>query len=164
MPYIKTTDFGKDGVGRGELSRAETGIANRFPRSVVEVGDTVICIRATVGPSMLINEDLAGVNLSRGTARLAPLAHVSPEYLFAAVNTDHFRHQIERCLRGATFLQIPLGELKKLPVPLPPKEQQADFVARRAEVQQLSRQAAKGADALDNLFSSLQQRAFQGEL
>lgn len=63
VPYIKTTDFGNGTPSSSQLTRAASDVAQKFPRSVVEAGDTVICIRATVGPTLLVNDDLAGANL-----------------------------------------------------------------------------------------------------
>lgn len=164
VPYIKTTDFGRSSLTRADLMRAAPEIAARFPRSVVETGDLVMCIRATVGPSLLVTEELAGANLSRGTARISPSDDVLPEYLFAAVNTDHFQHQIEGCLRGATFLQIPLGELRQLVIPLPSIDAQRDFVRSRMTVNAQALASERQSAKLDMMFVSLQERAFRGEL
>lgn len=164
VPYIKTTDFSPGIPVRETLARAAPEIAASFPRSVVEVGDTVICIRATVGPTLLVSDDLAGVNLSRGTARISPSSDVLPDYLFAAINTDHFQHQIEERLRGATFLQIPLRELKALEVLVPPMTLQQELADARAMVEQQISEARSQLEHIDTLFASLQQGAFRGEL
>lgn len=164
VPYIKTTDFGNGTPSSSQLTRAASDVAQKFPRSVVEAGDTVICIRATVGPTLLVNDDLAGANLSRGTARVAPSGDLIPEFLFEAMRTDHFRHQIQRQLRGATFLQIPLGELKKLVVPLPPLAEQRTLASNRESAHQLAASGEMQRAQVDQLFASLQQRAFRGDL
>jgi type I restriction enzyme, S subunit len=164
VPYIKTTDFGARTPLLESLARSAPEIAAKFPRSVVDVGDTVICIRATVGPTLLVTNELAGVNLSRGTARISPSADVLPGYLYAALNTHHFQHQIRRRLRGATFLQIPLGELKELEVLVPSLSLQQELVDAYAGVDEQMRSYEAHLSKLDTLFASLQQRAFRGEL
>jgi type I restriction enzyme, S subunit len=164
VPYLKTTDFRGPSPQRATLARSSPDIAAKFPRSVVATGDTVICIRATVGPTMYITDELDHVNLSRGTARVSPSGEVLPKFLFTALNSVHFQRQIREKLRGATFLQIPLKELKQLRVPLPSMADQQRFVeaVKAVEVQVASLQSSRAS--LDSLFSSLQQRAFRGEL
>ena len=164
MPYIKTTDFRNDLLRRGDLAKASLEIASKTTKSIVDVGDIVVCIRATVGPVMLIGEELAGVNLSRGTARVSPGEQVLPRFLLEAMKTDHFKHQIDRKLRGATFLQLPLGELKQLVVQRPAIEKQRSFVERVETLVGSLNKSADHARQLDQLFASLQQRAFRGEL
>lgn len=80
------------------------------------------------------------------------------------MRTDHFRHQIQRQLRGATFLQIPLGELKKLVVPLPPLAEQRTLASNRESAHQLAASGEMQRAQVDQLFASLQQRAFRGDL
>lgn len=164
VPYIRTTDVTRGVTHRSELSTCSIEIAAPFSRSIVEYGDIVICIRATVGPTLRVGEALAGANLSRGTARIAPADSVRSEYLFAALNSEYFRRQVEGQLRGATFLQLPLGELRELSVPLPNLEQQDLFVDRWGAVERTMSQSVASLNHLNQLFLSLQHRAFRGEL
>ncbi len=164
VPYIKTTDFSRAELYRSDLMRASPEIESRFPRSRVELGDTVICIRATVGPTLLVTDELVGANLSRGTARVSPSDEVLPGFLYAAMNTRHFQWQIERRRRGATFLQLPLGELAQLEVLLPSRGQQSRFAESIGGVESVSSVAEAQGEAIESLFGSLQQRAFRGEL
>lgn len=99
-----------------------------------------------------------------GTARISPADDVLSEYLFVAVSADHFQHQILRRLRGATFPQIPLGELKELEVPVPPLGLQREFVEVWRRVEEQGRISTYHLEQLDELFASMQQRAFRGEL
>jgi len=164
VPYIRTTDVTGGVTHRNRLSRCAPEVASQFQRSVVEFGDVVICIRATVGPTLLVGEDLVGANLSRGTARIAPSDDVRSEYLYAALNSEYFRRQVEGQLRGATFLQLPLGELRDLLLPLPSRAQQERFVEAWRAREVVQTRCATSLAQLDALFASLQHRAFRGEL
>lgn len=163
VPYIKTTDFGVPLI-RENLARAAPAIAAKFPRSVVSVGDSVICIRATVGPVLLVSNELGGVNLSRGTARVSPRADVHSLYLHGALRSQDFQNQIKERLRGATFLQIPLTELRKLQVMLPSVEAQFDYARRVLAASNSASSVKSSSGRLDDLFGSLQHRAFAGAL
>lgn len=163
VPYIKTTDIGGP-IGQASLARAAPEIAAKFPRSVVQTGDCVICIRATVGPVVLVDEALSGVNLSRGTARISPAPGVEPRYLLGCLQSADFQNQIHERLRGATFLQIPLGELKQLRVLWPEQAAQREYARRVASAEATRRAGDRHLTELEALFSSLQHRAFAGQL
>ena len=69
-----------------------------------------------------------------------------------------------RLVRGQTRGRISLGRMKKLQIPLPPLDLQCRFAAIVESVeQQKARQCAHLAE-LDTLFTSLQARAFRGDL
>lgn len=163
VPYIKTTDFSGP-VRRSRLARAAPSIAARFPRSVVRAGDSVICIRATVGPAIMIDESLSGVNLSRGTARVSPAADVEPRYLLGCLQSPDFQNQIRERLRGATFLQIPLAELKQLQVLRPDRASQREYARRVGAAEGTAVAGMSHHCKLDSLVSSLRHRAFTGQL
>lgn len=163
VPYIKTTDFGGR-IHRSGLAQAAPTIAAKFPRSVVRFGDSVICIRATVGPAILVDEELSGVNLSRGTARVSPAADVESRYLLGCLQSCDFQNQIRERLRGATFLQIPLGELKQLEVLRPDRSAQREYARRVTAAEAIALSGDSHRESLDALFRSLQHRAFAGQL
>ena len=164
VPYIKSGDFGCRTPSVQSLARADPAVAAQFPRSFVRSGDSVICIRATVGPTLFVTPDLDGANLSRGTARVSPGPRVRARYLYACLGSVEFQAQIVQHLRGATFVQIALAELKGLLIPLPPLDVQDEFVRRVSIVDGCRALAFQHQDASDTLFDSLQHRAFSGTL
>lgn len=54
--------------------------------------------------------------------------------------------------------------IKELQIPLPPIEEQRDFAQHVAAVEQLKSAHQMSLAKLDELFASLQHRAFRGEL
>jgi type I restriction enzyme S subunit len=90
---------------------------------------------------------------------------VAADYVLAAARTPALQREIETKKSGTTSVfAIYWKDLKTLQVPIPPKTLQADFVERmealRASAEIQKRQGAE----LDGLFTSLQHRAFRGEL
>lgn len=59
---------------------------------------------------------------------------------------------------------INLAILRALPIPVPPVELRRRFDARLQHLNRVADQASESASTLDALFSSLQSRAFRGEL
>lgn len=164
VPYIKTTDFARRRLRRELLARSSTSIEQRFPRSRVRAGDLVMCIRATVGPVLRVTSDLAGANLSRGTALIAPGPDIDSRFLLATLEAPAFQARVRERLRGATFLQLPLGELASIRVSVPPIEVQRSFAAIAEHLDAQLAMTERRATRLTQLFASLQDRAFRGDL
>ncbi len=83
------------------------------------------------------------------------------DYLLTAAARGYFL----KCAKRTTNLaSINLTQLRGLPVPLPPLPVQQAFAGRVAAVEQLRSSHRKSLATLDELFASLQHRAFRGEL
>ncbi len=67
-------------------------------------------------------------------------------------------------MHGQTRTRIAMGQLRELTVPAPPIALQREFAARLKKVEAERRDVRRAISAEDDLFSSLQSRAFRGEL
>lgn len=108
--------------------------------------------------------ELDGANLTQGTARIAPGRRVTPEYLLWYLRSTTCQNWIEGQVKGATFREITLTRLRELEVPLPPLDQQMTFSRFAKNVGRTLKKMEQDVKAADNLFASLSQRAFRGEL
>ena len=86
------------------------------------------------------------------------------EYICWLLNNDSVIQSADKLSLGQTRLRISMGRLKGLQVPLPPIELQNKFSEVVKKVEGLNNEQMKSAEELDNLFQSLQQTAFKGEL
>lgn len=86
-------------------------------------------------------------------------------YLVAFLQTGFIKAQIRTASKDAVNQSsINQQDVQSFLVNLPPLSLQIDFVARLDEVDRLRKAYDASADALDQLFASLQHRAFRGEL
>ena len=70
-----------------------------------------------------------------------------------------------RCAKRTTNLaSINMGQLRALPVALPPMKAQQHFVERARAIEGLRAKGEAALVRLNELFASLQHRAFSGEL
>lgn len=164
VPYIRTGDIVGGAIRQSDLRRTAPEIAAKFGRSRVDAGDIVMSIRATVGTTAVVPKALAGANLTQGTARIAPGNEVTLEYMLSYLRSETTQRWISAQVKGATFLEITLGRLRELPFFIPPMELQAEFSRRVARAHQPLTTAREQYDHLSRLFSSLQHRAFTGQL
>lgn len=164
VPYIRTGDIVGGEIRQADLRRTAPEIAAKFGRSRVDAGDIVMSIRATVGTTAVVPKALAGANLTQGTARIAPGNEVTLEYMLSYLRSQTTQRWISAQVKGATFLEITLGRLRELPFFIPPMERQIEFSRRVAKTNLPLTLAREHYDHLSRLFSSLQHRAFAGEL
>ncbi len=164
VPYIRTGDI-KDGkIVVDGLRRTAPEIAAKFSRSTVRTGDIVMSIRATVGTTAIVPRELDGANLTQGTARISPGSRVTREYLLWYLRSSVCQNWIETQVKGATFREITLTRLREMEVPLPPMERQREFSRFAQKLDSVVRTLEEGLAATSDLFASLSQRAFRGEL
>ncbi|WP_373532853.1 restriction endonuclease subunit S [Vampirovibrio sp.] len=164
VPYIRTGDIVNGEIRQLGLRHTDPELAAKFERSRVEAGDIVMSIRATVGTTAFIPENLNGANLTQGTARVAPGEKTNGTYLLYYLRSPSTQGWIERQVKGATFREITLSRLRELPVLVPPMKLQQSFGKKISLIENIKKNALANSDKMENLFSSLQQRAFRGEL
>lgn len=86
------------------------------------------------------------------------------DYLCALLNEPETESMAQQLILGQTRLRISMGRLRELNVPVPPISIQTVFSERLRALRDLGHQADRCVAHLDDLFASLQHRAFRGEL
>lgn len=90
---------------------------------------------------------------------------LNPHYLQRYLETVSGRQALrERCRTSAGQYNINTDGLGGLPIPLPPIDRQNDFESRLWQLYELQSKYAALSSEADDLFNSLVQRAFRGEL
>jgi type I restriction enzyme, S subunit len=126
IPYIRVSDMTKGYLTTIDMLRTSPEIAYQYRRSAVKFPDLVFALRGNPGLVLKVPPELDGANLTQGTARIAASNHADPDYLLWAIRSPMVQEDIFKRLKGSTFREISLAELKKLVIPLPPlPEQQA---------------------------------------
>ena len=90
-----------------------------------------------------------------GAKVLKPSLHYSPVF---------FAHLLKRMPIPALGYSRHMRELKRMTFPCPPRALQDRFAAQVSEIEASRERMKRRADKLDALFTSLQHRAFRGEL
>jgi len=163
VPYVRVVDMVDGGVDHDAVRRTAPEISQQYKRSVLLPGDLLMSIRGHVGRLALTPTELEGANITQDTARLAIIG-AEAEYMLACLRSESLQRWMRIFTKGAAVKGINLGDVKKIPIPLPDAEQQRSFAERSSAVALARRRVLATTDHLDTLFSALQQRAFAGEL
>ncbi|PZG36672.1 hypothetical protein C1I98_26570 [Spongiactinospora gelatinilytica] len=96
-------------------------------------------------------------------ARLGPQA--IPAYVLSLLNSAGGRLHLQRSASTTSGLNtISTSDVRAAPIMLPPLESQAEYVERVVQVDQARASMRSDLNVLDELFSSLEAKAFRGEL
>lgn len=132
----------------------------------VKPGDVIITIMGTTGRSAVVPQDIPPAITTKHLATITlDRSKALPEYVSNVIHQDpSVLHQIALRSHGAIMAGLNLGIIKGLKVRLPPLEQQIlyDKVVNKTRQEQESLE--KAANTTNDLFNSLLQRAFRGEL
>jgi type I restriction enzyme S subunit len=133
VPYIRTGDMAGDRLVREELLCTSRVIAASYKRSEVRSGEIVCAIRATVGKVLRVPSDLDGANLTQGTARIAPSSKTDPTFLLWAIRSEPTQRAISLSIKGTTFNEITLNELRRLPIAAPTALSEQQIIGGRLD-------------------------------
>lgn len=86
------------------------------------------------------------------------------KYLLFFLNTPYSKKQIENISHGSTRIRINLSMIKSIKIPLPPLPLQQKFARIVEHVEGLKDNVKKTKQNSEELFNSLMQKAFRGEL
>lgn len=163
VPYVRVVDMVDHAIDATALRRTTPEISQQYKRSILCEGDLLMSIRGHVGRLAQVDKDVSGANITQDTARLA-IAAANPIYVLECLRSVEMQRWMATFTKGAAVRGINLTDVKKIPVPLPPRESQDEFAATVTVVRRKRSAHLRSIHNLDVLFASLQQRAFRGEL
>ncbi|WP_022886177.1 restriction endonuclease subunit S [Glaciibacter superstes] len=145
-----------DYVGDDEYAR----IAKRCRPAA---GDVLISCSGSVGRVAMIRSDEEFV-LVRSVALVRPDASIDPVYLEQYLQTPRMQEEMKKRVNLSAQANLFQAQIKSLPIYVPPMSEQISF-SRRFELISTERDKQReGIRYFDELFASLQHRAFRGEL
>jgi type I restriction enzyme S subunit len=127
-------------------------------------GDVLISCSGTIGRVALV-ETNESFSLVRSVALVRPKnSIVASKFLEHYLRTTTLKARMLRRANASSQANLFQGQIRELPVYLPPVSRQQDFARRAASVEKLRLAHHASLAELDALFAVLQHRAFRGEL
>ncbi len=141
------------------------------PSHLVRLGDLLFSRANTadlVGAVALVDQDVEGLALPDKLWRFVwrEPADVEPLYMWMLLQSSEMRHELSSRASGTggSMKNISKAKLGGIGLPWPSLELQREFAARIRVVNEHSAEMHRLATRSDELFASLQSRAFRGEL
>ena len=127
------------------------------------IGDVLLAKNGTTGVAAIVDRDLVfDIYVSLALLRSGP--KLLPPFLCCALNAPSAKRQFNHSLKGIGVSNLHLVDIRNAVIPVPRRNEQADFVRELEATDRLRSEILKSVNAHDELFTSLQHRAFNGEL
>ncbi len=138
IPVLRTIDLKENGLNSiDNLLRTKKSISDMYKRTLLLENDIVCNVRASVGDFNIVTIDYVGCNTTRGVARICPSDDVNNNYLLWFLKSYRNEKQMELLIKGTTFIDINIADLRKIIVLLPSKKEQ-DLIADKLDKIQTS--------------------------
>jgi len=141
--------------------------ASQFERYTVQKGDILFNRTNSaelVGKTAVFDQD-APMAFAGYLVRLRTNAFATPEYVSAFLNSTHGKSTLRAmCKSIIGMANINAKEVQRIPIPKPPRALQGEFAERLNTLAGTRQKHRQSAREFESLFSSLQHRAFRGEL
>jgi len=142
------------------IQKAETLSSYR-----VRAGEIIMGRRGEMGRAAIVHEEHEGMLCGTGSMVLT----VEDDLAIAAFMADFLASPkvvsaLDRAAGGVTMANLNTKSFERIFVKVPPIEQQREYVALKLKAQKNRNLALAASDRFDQIFASLQHRAFRGEL
>jgi len=162
IPFLRVTDLTESNNSKKFISKEEH--KDLIKRCKPEKGDLLYTKNGTIGVAKTINWDYE-FSIFVSLCLIKPNRDILiPKYLEFFLNTPYALRQAMSHSKKGTITNLHLIEIKKIKIPLPPIELQKKFASIVENVEKLKEKQKKSKEYINEMFNSLMQKAFKGEL
>ena len=134
-------------------------------RCRAERGDILYTkVGATYGRAALVDTDVE-FSLYVSVCLIKPNRDlISSQFMCTALGLPAVKRQADRRIKGIGVPDFHLDQIRQLLIPLPSFSEQEDFTSKVNVIEQIIASHHRSLNKLDELYGTLQHRAFRGEL
>lgn len=133
-------------------------------KSVLRQGDVVIVRTGLTGTAAVVPRELDGANCIDLIIVRPKKNTLNPFYLVFLLNSERGKRLVSSKEVGGIQKHFNIGTINKIAFPLPPLPLQTQFAQIVQKTESLKSKYQSSLYELENLYGSLSQRAFRGEL
>jgi type I restriction enzyme S subunit len=152
----------------GQIVKAREILGKDAPiraRRVIHTGDVIVStVRPNLNATALVPPSLDNQICSTGFCVLRCRSSMNPRYLYAFTRGTEFIQALSSRTKGASYPAVTANDILDVKIPVPPIELQDRFSNILEEVELILERQKRSAVEIEELFQSLVQRAFKGEL
>ncbi len=166
-PYkmIRTTNVRNGEVNLNSVRYVSKETYERWNRRATpRDGDVLLTREAPVGEAGILRGSQSVFLGQRLMLYRAQPERMTPEFLFQSFRSPFLRSQFDIQGSGSTVKHLPLPACRGFVLRLPPFHLQQEFARHFNLTHSVASRLSVHSEILDDLFASLQQRAFQGAL
>ena len=158
IPWASVKDLKSDRLNKTQDSITQSGVDNSATR-VVPKGSLIVATRMAVGKATICEMDVA---INQDLKAIEIIGEINTTYLLYLFKSKE--SYFDSVSSGATVKGIKIEHIMNLNVNLPDYSNQNQFAERVQAIEEQKAQAEASLTQAEDLFNSLLQRAFKGEL
>lgn len=163
IPMLRTGNLGEGYLRFNNLKYVTYDFHKKQKKSQIYSGDILIARHGDNGKAVLYKGEFEQANCLNIVV-LRPMEKLNSIYAQFLLNNESTRKKISNLTGGATQKVVNTKEIQKLIIPVPPITLQNQFAELVQAIEQQKAQAQASLEKAEELFNSLLQRAFKGEL
>jgi type I restriction enzyme S subunit len=160
VPLIKIQDLVGGQVSESAIQLIDPGLDHEFRRSSLRGGEVLLSIQGTIGRLAICPERLAGANISRTIALIAPDERVESRFLMEYLRAVGLRTGFESS--GSTRASLNISAIRKMQISIPPLRLQQQFCKLVTRIDSVEGLMRCGTEEIISLGHSLRQQGFRG--
>lgn len=169
VPMLRVMDIGEWGqYNDTEIFKISKELSNEFKRTIVETGDVILSVMATIGRSAIIPSRLNGANVNRALAVIKLKNDIVPEYIQLQLLSPNFQSAFVDKQIGSAQKRINLSDLRQFDIWIPDIITQTEIVRRIEELfdfaDRIEKRSKAALERVNNMTQSILTKAFRGEL
>ncbi|OUE39423.1 hypothetical protein BZY95_16790 [Billgrantia desiderata SP1] len=168
-PMVRVMDIREwGGIDEAGLFKISSDLSQNFKRTIVDEGDVVLSVMATIGRAAVVPARLAGANVNRALAVIKLSDAVTSEYVLLQLLSPYFQENFIKNQIGSAQKRINLSDLRRFDIWVPSIEVQNEIVRRVEQLfafaNQVEQQVKSAQTRINKLTQSILAKAFRGEL
>ena len=163
VPFVRATDIKHGRIRQEGMKAISETAAKKLDKCILRTGDLIV-VRSGVntGDCAIVPQRLDGARVAYDM--IVSLPAESARFYHFLLDSSFGRQIVEPLTRRAAQPHLNAKQLRSLQVIAPPSSMQHEFADQLNKVADKRSKFESQRARLDNLFGSLQQRAFRGEL
>lgn len=165
MPYLRNVNVKWGEIDLTDIKEMDFSEKEKELYSL-KAGDILVCEGGEVGKTAILKSDLNGYCFQNALHRLRIKDNnkINAYYFYWVMFLGVKRGMISKHTIAATIAHFTMEKFKKLNICVPPFHLQTQFAHIVSKTEALKSQYQQSLQELENLYGSLSQKAFRGEL
>jgi type I restriction enzyme, S subunit len=164
VPIVRVGDLLNGKITRSSLKLIDPAIDQCHKKSRLAGDEILIACVGSIGKVALTDKMLCDCNIARAVARVRPDKTLSRYYLAKFLETPFLQRYFLKETRTVSQPTLNINLIENAPILLPPKELQEEYDKIYLHVMRMTKKTSELVDSSIDIFNSLTQRAFRGEL
>jgi type I restriction enzyme, S subunit len=168
VPMLRIVDIKNGEINFSNVHKVSEKLSQEYKRTLLYGGEVVISLVGTIGLVAEIPKVISKVNIHRNLGLIPPSQFISSKFLIYWLKSPYVREYLLSVTTGANQPLLNLADVRSLPIPVPPINEQNVLVERLetqlATLNRVDQALSWCTKYLNTLNQSVLSKAFRGEL